>query len=100
MIWLYLQGKNPAGKEGEVCAASQEQPLMSVHQEFYIPSVDLLTAQVMWLPTFLFYFILFYFVLLYSVAIVEVMKGVGFTPDIAFPFGGDQAGAEWVISKY
>ncbi|XP_072224393.1 next to BRCA1 gene 1 protein isoform X1 [Leuresthes tenuis] len=39
------QGKNPTVKEGEVCAASQEQPLMSVHQEFYIPSVDLLTAQ-------------------------------------------------------
>ncbi|XP_041857066.1 next to BRCA1 gene 1 protein [Melanotaenia boesemani] len=40
------QGKNAAVKEGKACAASGEQPLMSVDQEeFYIPSVDLLTAQ-------------------------------------------------------
>ncbi|XP_036946355.1 next to BRCA1 gene 1 protein isoform X1 [Acanthopagrus latus] len=41
------QGKNPvAGKDGKVCAPSREQPLMSVDQEeYFIPSVDLLTAQ-------------------------------------------------------
>ncbi|KAM9746020.1 next to BRCA1 gene 1 protein isoform 2-T2 [Menidia menidia] len=40
------QGKIPAVKEGEDCAAPREQPLTSVDQgEFYIPSVDLLTAQ-------------------------------------------------------
>ncbi|XP_029293437.1 next to BRCA1 gene 1 protein isoform X2 [Cottoperca gobio] len=39
------QGKNPVAKDGKACAA-QEQPLMSVdHEEYYIPSVDLLTAQ-------------------------------------------------------
>lgn len=42
-----MQGKNPLAKDGKVCAASREQPLMSVDQEeYYIPSVDLLTAQV------------------------------------------------------
>lgn len=42
-----LQGKNPVAKDGKACAASREQPLMSVDQEeYYIPSVDLLTAQV------------------------------------------------------
>lgn len=47
MIWLCLQGKNPVAKDGKACAASREQPLMSVDQEeYYIPSVDLLTAQV------------------------------------------------------
>ncbi|XP_074552501.1 next to BRCA1 gene 1 protein isoform X2 [Halichoeres trimaculatus] len=40
------QGKNPVTKDGKTCAASREQPLMSVDQEeYYIPSVDLLTAQ-------------------------------------------------------
>uniref|UniRef100_A0A3P8VY75 NBR1 autophagy cargo receptor b n=1 Tax=Cynoglossus semilaevis TaxID=244447 RepID=A0A3P8VY75_CYNSE len=40
------QGKNPAAKDGKTCATSQEQTLMSVDQEeYYIPSVDLLTAQ-------------------------------------------------------
>ena len=44
---LYLQGKNPVAKDGKVCAPSREQALMSVDQEeYYIPSVDLLTAQV------------------------------------------------------
>ncbi|KAM8844361.1 next to BRCA1 gene 1 protein isoform 2-T2 [Spinachia spinachia] len=39
------QGKNPAAKDGKACTA-REQPLMSVDQEeYYIPSVDLLTAQ-------------------------------------------------------
>ncbi|XP_035850949.1 next to BRCA1 gene 1 protein isoform X3 [Sander lucioperca] len=39
------QGKNPVAKDGKACAA-REQPLMSVDQEeYYIPSVDLLTAQ-------------------------------------------------------
>lgn len=48
IIWLHLQGKNPVAKDGKACAASREQPLMSVDQEeYYIPSVDLLTAQVM-----------------------------------------------------
>ncbi|XP_067333238.1 next to BRCA1 gene 1 protein isoform X5 [Channa argus] len=38
------QGKNPVAKEGK--ATSREQPLMSVDQEeYFIPSVDLLTAQ-------------------------------------------------------
>lgn len=42
-----LQGKNPVMKDGKACAASREQPLLSVDQEeYYIPSVDLLTAQV------------------------------------------------------
>lgn len=42
-----LQGKNPVAKDGKACAASREQPLLSVDQEeYYIPSVDLLTAQV------------------------------------------------------
>uniref|UniRef100_A0A669F215 NBR1 autophagy cargo receptor b n=1 Tax=Oreochromis niloticus TaxID=8128 RepID=A0A669F215_ORENI len=41
-----LQGKNPVAKDGKACAASREQPLLSVDQEeYYIPSVDLLTAQ-------------------------------------------------------
>ncbi|XP_041813142.1 next to BRCA1 gene 1 protein [Chelmon rostratus] len=40
------QGKNPVAKDGKACAASREQSLMSVDQEeYYIPSVDLLTAQ-------------------------------------------------------
>ncbi|XP_051251546.1 next to BRCA1 gene 1 protein isoform X2 [Dicentrarchus labrax] len=40
------QGKNPVAKDGKACATSREQPLMSVDQEeYYIPSVDLLTAQ-------------------------------------------------------
>ncbi|AWP18254.1 putative next to BRCA1 1 protein [Scophthalmus maximus] len=40
------QGKNPVVKDGKACIASREQPLMSVDQEeYYIPSVDLLTAQ-------------------------------------------------------
>ncbi|XP_067089026.1 next to BRCA1 gene 1 protein isoform X2 [Osmerus mordax] len=43
-------GKNPVstGKPGKSCSVSREQPLMSVDQEegeYYIPSVDLLTAQ-------------------------------------------------------
>ncbi|KAM6914506.1 next to BRCA1 gene 1 protein isoform 2-T2 [Lycodopsis pacificus] len=39
------QGKNPVVKDGQASAA-REQPLMSVDQEeYYIPSVDLLTAQ-------------------------------------------------------
>lgn len=47
MIWLCRQGKNPVAKDVKACAASREQPLMSVDQEeYYIPSVDLLTAQV------------------------------------------------------
>lgn len=42
-----LQGKNPVMKDGKACTASREQPLLSVDQEeYYIPSVDLLTAQV------------------------------------------------------
>lgn len=42
-----LQGKNPVMKDGKACAASREEPLLSVDQEeYYIPSVDLLTAQV------------------------------------------------------
>ncbi|XP_060945598.1 next to BRCA1 gene 1 protein isoform X1 [Limanda limanda] len=40
------QGKNPAAKDGKAGAASRELPLMSVDQEeYFIPSVDLLTAQ-------------------------------------------------------
>ncbi|XP_051797245.1 next to BRCA1 gene 1 protein isoform X2 [Acanthochromis polyacanthus] len=40
------QGKNPLVKDGKVSSASREPPLMSVDQEeYYIPSVDLLTAQ-------------------------------------------------------
>ncbi|XP_041633565.1 next to BRCA1 gene 1 protein [Cheilinus undulatus] len=40
------QGKNPVTKDGKACAASREQPLISEDQEeYYIPSVDLLTAQ-------------------------------------------------------
>ncbi|XP_053298752.1 next to BRCA1 gene 1 protein isoform X2 [Pleuronectes platessa] len=40
------QGKIPAAKDGKAGAASREQPLMSVDQEeYFIPSVDLLTAQ-------------------------------------------------------
>lgn len=47
LLWHHLQGKNPVAKDGKACAASREQPLMSVDQEeYYIPSVDLLTAQV------------------------------------------------------
>ncbi|XP_031733808.1 next to BRCA1 gene 1 protein isoform X4 [Anarrhichthys ocellatus] len=39
------QGRNPVVKDGQASAA-REQPLMSVDQEeYYIPSVDLLTAQ-------------------------------------------------------
>lgn len=42
-----LQGKNPVTKDGKTCTASREQRLLSVDQEeYYIPSVDLLTAQV------------------------------------------------------
>lgn len=42
-----LQGKNPVAKDGKACAAAVDQPLLSVDQEeYYIPSVDLLTAQV------------------------------------------------------
>uniref|UniRef100_A0A672YN37 NBR1 autophagy cargo receptor b n=1 Tax=Sphaeramia orbicularis TaxID=375764 RepID=A0A672YN37_9TELE len=38
--------QNPVTKDGKASAASREQPLMSVDQEeYYIPSVDLLTAQ-------------------------------------------------------
>lgn len=46
------QGKNPVAKDGKACAvaagaAAADQPLLSVDQEeYYIPSVDLLTAQV------------------------------------------------------
>ncbi|XP_034567946.1 next to BRCA1 gene 1 protein isoform X2 [Notolabrus celidotus] len=40
------QGKNPVTKDGKACATLREQPLMSVDQEeYFIPSVDLLTAQ-------------------------------------------------------
>ncbi|XP_030581381.1 next to BRCA1 gene 1 protein [Archocentrus centrarchus] len=40
------QGKNPLAKDGKAAAVSREQPLLSVDQEeYYIPSVDLLTAQ-------------------------------------------------------
>ncbi|XP_047428026.1 next to BRCA1 gene 1 protein isoform X2 [Mugil cephalus] len=40
------QGKNPVSKDGKTCTTAREQPLMSVDQEeYYIPSVDLLTAQ-------------------------------------------------------
>uniref|UniRef100_A0A3B4X1R6 NBR1 autophagy cargo receptor b n=1 Tax=Seriola lalandi dorsalis TaxID=1841481 RepID=A0A3B4X1R6_SERLL len=40
------QGKNPLAKDGKACVGSREQALMSVDQEeYYIPSVDLLTAQ-------------------------------------------------------
>uniref|UniRef100_A0A3Q3KYY3 NBR1 autophagy cargo receptor b n=1 Tax=Mastacembelus armatus TaxID=205130 RepID=A0A3Q3KYY3_9TELE len=40
------QGKNPVAKDGKDCTASKEQHLISVDQEeYYIPSVDLLTAQ-------------------------------------------------------
>ncbi|XP_054861203.1 next to BRCA1 gene 1 protein isoform X2 [Amphiprion ocellaris] len=40
------QGKNPLVKDGKVSSASREPPLLSVDQEeYYIPSVDLLTAQ-------------------------------------------------------
>lgn len=47
MIRPGLQGKNPVMKDGKACVASREQPLLSVDQEeYYIPSVDLLTAQV------------------------------------------------------
>ncbi len=47
MIWFGVQGKNPVTKDGKACAASREPPLMSADQEeYYIPSVDLLTAQV------------------------------------------------------
>lgn len=47
-VMVCLQGKNPAAKDGKAGAASREQLLMSVDQEeYYIPSVDLLTAQVM-----------------------------------------------------
>lgn len=43
-----LQGKNPVAKDGKACAADVDQPLLSVDQEeYYIPSVDLLTAQVL-----------------------------------------------------
>lgn len=46
--WFHcLQGKNPVAKDGKACAASREKPALSVDQEeYYIPSVDLLTAQV------------------------------------------------------
>ena len=41
------QGKNPVSKDGNPCPASRDQALLSVDQEeYYIPSVDLLTAQV------------------------------------------------------
>ncbi|KAG7220136.1 hypothetical protein INR49_001012 [Caranx melampygus] len=40
------QGKNPLSKDGKAYVGSREQVLMSVDQEeYYIPSVDLLTAQ-------------------------------------------------------
>ncbi|XP_056143875.1 next to BRCA1 gene 1 protein isoform X2 [Lampris incognitus] len=42
------QGKNPltGAKDGKACVTSRDQPLMSLDQEeYYIPSVDLLTAQ-------------------------------------------------------
>uniref|UniRef100_A0A3B5A9W6 NBR1 autophagy cargo receptor b n=1 Tax=Stegastes partitus TaxID=144197 RepID=A0A3B5A9W6_9TELE len=38
--------QNPVVKDGKACTTSREPPLMSVDQEeYYIPSVDLLTAQ-------------------------------------------------------
>lgn len=47
MIGSGLQGKNPVTKDGKTCTASREQRVLSVDQEeYYIPSVDLLTAQV------------------------------------------------------
>ncbi|XP_057716715.1 next to BRCA1 gene 1 protein isoform X2 [Corythoichthys intestinalis] len=41
------QGKNPVPKDGKVSTASRKQPSLSVDsgEEYYIPSVDLLTAQ-------------------------------------------------------
>ncbi|XP_061557531.1 next to BRCA1 gene 1 protein isoform X2 [Phycodurus eques] len=41
------QGKNPVLKEGKACTSSRKQPPVSVDsgEEYYIPSVDLLTAQ-------------------------------------------------------
>ncbi|XP_037112442.1 next to BRCA1 gene 1 protein isoform X1 [Syngnathus acus] len=41
------QGKNPVQKDGKACTASRKQPPLSVDsgEEYYIPSVDLLTAQ-------------------------------------------------------
>ncbi|XP_019714196.1 next to BRCA1 gene 1 protein isoform X1 [Hippocampus comes] len=41
------QGKNPLQKDGKACAASRKQPplLVDSGEEYYIPSVDLLTAQ-------------------------------------------------------
>ncbi|XP_030195966.1 next to BRCA1 gene 1 protein isoform X2 [Gadus morhua] len=40
------QGKNPMSKDGNPCPATRDQALVSVDQEeYYIPSVDLLTAQ-------------------------------------------------------
>uniref|UniRef100_A0A665TXT6 Next to BRCA1 gene 1 protein-like n=1 Tax=Echeneis naucrates TaxID=173247 RepID=A0A665TXT6_ECHNA len=40
------QGKNPLAKDRKACVGSREQTLQSVDQEeYYIPSVDLLTAQ-------------------------------------------------------
>lgn len=46
-ICFVFHAQNLAVKEGKVQAASGDQPLLSEDQEeFYIPSVDLLTAQV------------------------------------------------------
>ncbi|XP_077412220.1 next to BRCA1 gene 1 protein isoform X3 [Vanacampus margaritifer] len=41
------QGKNPVPKDGKTCTATRKQPQLSVDsgEEYYIPSVDLLTAQ-------------------------------------------------------
>lgn len=46
MIGSGLQGKNPVTKDGKTCTASREQRLSVDQEEYYIPSVDLLTAQV------------------------------------------------------
>ncbi|XP_054614541.1 next to BRCA1 gene 1 protein isoform X3 [Dunckerocampus dactyliophorus] len=41
------QGKNPLPRDGKACTASRKQPPLSVDsgEEYFIPSVDLLTAQ-------------------------------------------------------
>ncbi|XP_068452208.1 next to BRCA1 gene 1 protein isoform X4 [Clinocottus analis] len=39
------QGKNPAAKDGKACAAREPPPMSVDQEEYYIPSVDLLTAQ-------------------------------------------------------
>lgn len=46
MIGSGLQGKNPVTKDGKTCTAPREQRLSVDQEEYYIPSVDLLTAQV------------------------------------------------------